>query len=83
MRRNKQMFANKPDDTQLAGFSSNSSSPTNSGPISDASHSGAMKSSLLVDVSSSVNVPYDLTLIDLDSPSYPGKVPAADKAGNR
>ncbi|XP_061370994.1 uncharacterized protein LOC133313613 [Gastrolobium bilobum] len=84
VRRNKHMLGTKIDDIQLSGFSSsNSSTPSNSDPISDASHSGAMKSSLLVDVSNSVSVPYDLTLIDLDASNYPEKVPAADKAGTR
>ena len=83
MRRNKHLFGSKADDVQISSFSSNSSSPSNSGPISDVPHSGAMKSSLLVDVSNSLSVPYDMTLIDLDASSYPEKVPAADKAGSR
>ncbi|KHN13961.1 Transmembrane protein 184B [Glycine soja] len=83
VRRNKHLFGNKTDDVQLSNFSSNSSSPSNSDPISDVPHSGAMKSSLLVDVSNSLSVPYDMTLIDLDASSYPEKVPAADKAGSR
>ncbi|XP_027366111.1 transmembrane protein 184A-like [Abrus precatorius] len=83
VRRNKHMFGNKIDDIQLSGFSSNSSIPSNVGPISDVSHSSAMKSSLLVDISNSVSVPYDFTLIDLDAPNYPEKVPEADKAGTR
>ncbi|XP_057425511.1 uncharacterized protein LOC130718896 [Lotus japonicus] len=84
VRRNKHMFENKVDDIQLSRFSSsNSSTPSNSGPISDVSHSDAMKSSLLVDVSNSVSVPYDLTLIDLDLSDHPEKVPAVDKAGTR
>ncbi|KAL2325675.1 hypothetical protein Fmac_024733 [Flemingia macrophylla] len=82
-RRNKHLFGNKADDVQLSTFSSNRSSASNSGPISDVSHSGGMKSSLLVDVSNSLSVPYDMTLIDLDSSNYPEKVPAADKVGTR
>lgn len=89
MRRNKHMtgnksgdmIGNKSDDIQLSRISSNSSTPSNSG--NDVSNSGAMKSSLLVDVSNSLSVPYDMTLIDLDASSYPEKVPPADKAGNR
>ncbi|KAJ1377846.1 Organic solute transporter subunit alpha/Transmembrane protein [Sesbania bispinosa] len=81
VRRNKHMVGNKFDDTQLSSLtSSNSSTPSHSGPISDVPHSGAVKSSLLVDVSNSVSVPYDFTLIDLDASDYPEKVPAADKA---
>ncbi|KAK7344316.1 hypothetical protein VNO77_13778 [Canavalia gladiata] len=84
VRRNKHMFGNKFDDIQLSGFSSSSSrAPSNSGPTSDFPDSGAMKSSLLVDVSNSISVPYDMTLIDLDASNYPEKVPAADKAGTR
>ncbi|KAG4907244.1 hypothetical protein AAZX31_20G080000 [Glycine max] len=83
VRRNKHLFGSKADDVQISSFSSNSSSPSNSGPISDVPHSGAMKSSLLVDVSNSLSVPYDMTLIDLDASNYPEKVPAADKAGTR
>ncbi|KAK7278091.1 hypothetical protein RJT34_23116 [Clitoria ternatea] len=85
VRRNKHMFGNKMDDIQLSGFSSNSSAPpTNSGPISNVPQSSEMKSSLLVDVSNSVSVQYDMTLIDLDAPDYPKNVPAAaDKAGTR
>lgn len=47
----------------------------------DASNSDTMKSALLLDISNSASLPYDLTLIDLDVTSYPEKVPAADKAG--
>jgi len=83
VRRNKHLFGNKPDDIQLSSFSSNSSSASNSGLNSEVSHSGGMKSSLLVDVSNSMSVPYDMTLIDLDASSYPEKVPAADNAGTR
>ncbi|KAI4349843.1 hypothetical protein L6164_010392 [Bauhinia variegata] len=84
VRRNKHMFGNKLDDIQLSSVSSsNTSTPSNSGPISDASHPDIMKSSLLVDVSNSVSVPYDMSLIDLDASSYTAKVPAADKPGPR
>lgn len=84
MRRNKHMLGNKLDDIQLSSFSSNSSSaPSNAGSVPDASNSDAMKSSLLLDVSNSGSIAYDLTLIDLDVSSYPENVPAADKAGAR
>ncbi|KAE9611888.1 hypothetical protein Lal_00048921 [Lupinus albus] len=81
VRRNKHMFGNKVDEIQLSG--PNSGTPSNSSPISDAKRSSEIKSSLLLDMSSSVSVPYDMTLIDLHAPSYPEKVPAADKAGTR
>lgn len=83
MRKNKHITGNKVDDIQLTSFSSDSSTPSNSGSLPDASNSDAIKSSLLVDVSNSASIPYDLTLIDLDVSSYPEEVPAADKAGLR
>ena len=79
MRRNKHMFGNKSDDIQLSNLSfTNSSVSSGSGRVSDT-----MKSNLLVDISNSSSRPYDMTLIDLDESSYPAKVHAADKAGNR
>ncbi|XP_027353479.1 transmembrane protein 184B-like [Abrus precatorius] len=84
VRRNKNMIGNKLDDIQLSSLSSsNSSTPSNSDPMPDTSNSDAMKSSLLVDMSNSASLPYDLTLIDLDVSSYPEEVPAADKADGR
>lgn len=83
VRKNKHITGNKVDDIQLTSFSSDSSTPSNSGSLPDASNSDAIKSSLLVDVSTSASIPYDLTLIDLDVSSYPEEVPAADKAGLR
>ncbi|KAK2418943.1 hypothetical protein P8452_63021 [Trifolium repens] len=82
VRKNKHIVG-KADDIQMSNFSSNSSTPSNSVSFPDASISDATKSSLLVDVSHSVSIPYDLTLIDLDVSSYPEKVPAADKTGAR
>ncbi|MED6131046.1 hypothetical protein PIB30_116814 [Stylosanthes scabra] len=79
VRRNKPNIANKSDDARLSSFSSESNSPKNSGANNGASNSGAGKSSLLVDTSNSVSVPYDFTLIDLDGPSYP----SANKSDNR
>lgn len=84
MRKNKQhIIGNKVDDIQLTSFSSDSSTHSNPGSLPDASNSDAIKSSLLLDVSNSASIPYDLTLIDLDVASYPENVPAADKAGAR
>lgn len=83
MRKNKHIIGNKVDDIQLVSLSSASSTPSNSVSLPDASNTDVLKSSLLLDVSSSGSIPYDLTLIDLDVSSYPEKVPAADKADAR
>ncbi|CAK8544494.1 unnamed protein product [Lathyrus sativus] len=83
VRKNKHMIGNKVDDIQLVSLSSASSTPSNSVSLPDTSNSDALKSSLLLDVSNSGSIPYDLTLIDLDVSSYPEKVPAADKADAR
>lgn len=84
VRRNKLMFGNKLDDIQLSSVSpSNPIAPTNSEPVPDASHSDATRSSLLLDISNSVSVPYDMTLIQLEASSYPDTVPAADKTDNK
>lgn len=84
VRKNKHIYENKLDDIQLSSFSSSTSStPSNSGPVSDARSSEATNSSLLVDISSSASVPYDLTVIDLDVSTFPENVPAADKVGTQ
>ncbi|KAJ7977780.1 Transmembrane protein like [Quillaja saponaria] len=85
VRRNRHMFGNKLDDVQLSSLSSsNASTPKNSDCVPDASHVDVIiKSSLLVDASNSLSVPYDMSLIDLDISSYPAKVPAADQTGTR
>ncbi|CAI8615299.1 unnamed protein product [Vicia faba] len=82
VRKNKHIIGNKVDDIQLVSLSS-SSTPSNSVSLPDASNSDVLKSSLLLDVSNSGSIPYDLTLIDLDVSSYPENVPAADKADAR
>ncbi|CAL0300170.1 unnamed protein product [Lupinus luteus] len=82
VRRNKRMFGTKVDEMQFTG-PSNSCTPSNSGPTSDAKRSSEMKSTLLVDMSNSVFLPYDMTLMDLDASNYPGKVPVADGSGTR
>lgn len=83
MRKNKHIIGNKVDDIQLVSLSSTSSTPSNSVSLPDASNSDALKSSLLLDVSNSGSIPYDLTLIDLDVSGYPEKVPAAVNADAR
>ncbi|CAL5194884.1 unnamed protein product [Lathyrus oleraceus] len=83
VRKNKHIIGNKVDDIQLVSLSSTSSTPSNSVSLPDTSNSDALKSSLLLDVSNSGSIPYDLTLIDLDVSGYPEKVPAADNADAR
>ncbi|XP_054800948.1 uncharacterized protein LOC129305060 [Prosopis cineraria] len=83
-RRNKAISGSKLDDIQLSCVSPFSpSTPMNSGSASDAPHSTETGSSLLVDISNSVPLPYDIALVELDPSSYPEKVPAADKDSNR
>ncbi|XP_052193167.1 LOW QUALITY PROTEIN: uncharacterized protein LOC127801798 [Diospyros lotus] len=84
VRKNKHLFGNKSDDVQLVSISSSgSSTPQNLAISEDTKNSEAMNSSLLMDVSNSPTVPYDLSLIDIDLSSYPSKVPAANKIGPR
>lgn len=85
VRKNKHLFGNKLDDIQLASVSPFSPSITSSSSESDAPHSAATVSSLLVDISNSEPVPvsYDMTFVELDPSSYPEKVPAADKDSSR
>lgn len=84
VRKNKFAFGNKIDDIQLSSFSSsNSSSPKHSATVPESVNSDAMKSSLLVDPSASFDVPYDMSLIDLDMSSYPAKVPSAKEDAPR
>lgn len=73
VRRNKHMFGTKLDDIQLSSLSSSSGS----------SQSDISKSSLLVDTSNLLSVPYDMSLIDIDISSYPEKVPAANETGSQ
>ncbi|KAL5580445.1 hypothetical protein UlMin_012887 [Ulmus minor] len=77
VRKQKHMLGNKLDDIQLSSLSSsNSSTPEDSRSAPDSANSDVMKSSLLVDTSTSLSVSYDMSLIDLDISSYPAKVPA-------
>ncbi|XXG78830.1 hypothetical protein AAC387_Pa09g0009 [Persea americana] len=79
VRRNRHMFGNKIDDIQLSSVSSGNSSPkTSTTTVQDSTDPEAMKSSLLMDTSSSPSKPYDLSIIDMDLSSYPAKVPAVD-----
>lgn len=84
VRKNKHMFGNKLDDIQLASLSSSgSNTPQNSGPVQNTAKSEAMDSSLLMDASNSLSVPYDLSLIEVDMSNYPANVPPANEAGTR
>ncbi|GAV87377.1 Solute_trans_a domain-containing protein, partial [Cephalotus follicularis] len=84
VRRNKHIFGNKLDEIQLFSMpSSGTSTPNNASTVPDATHSDAIKSSLLLDTSNSPSMPYDMTLIDIDMSSYPAKVPAANETGTR
>ncbi|XP_065852390.1 uncharacterized protein [Euphorbia lathyris] len=85
VRRNKMMFGNKLDEVQLSSQSTSSAStPKHISPAPDpAPAPDVMKSSLLVDASDSVHVPYDMSLIDMDLSTYPDKVPAVNESGIR
>ncbi|CAN1161691.1 Transmembrane protein 184B [Linum perenne] len=78
VRRNKPLAVNKLDEVQVYSNSSSFATSTSSNAEAAAPpQPEAMKSSLLVDTSNSVSVPYDMSLIDMDLSSYPQKVPAA------
>ncbi|KAL6964542.1 hypothetical protein U1Q18_052455 [Sarracenia purpurea var. burkii] len=82
VRRNKHVFGNKLDDVQLSSLSSSgSSTPQNSGTGKGTKNPESMNSSLLMDVSKTHSEPYDLSLIDIDMPSYSSKVPATNEPG--
>ncbi|KAL6339434.1 hypothetical protein AAG906_032968 [Vitis piasezkii] len=84
VRKNKHMLGNKLDDIQLSSVSSSgTSSPKQSSTAQDPQNPETMKSSLLMETSNSYNVPYDMSLIDMDLSSYPSKVPAANAGGTR
>ncbi|KAK3022165.1 hypothetical protein RJ639_045360 [Escallonia herrerae] len=84
VRRNKHVFGSKIDDIQLSSLSSSgSSTPQNSGTVQGTAKAEAIDSSLLMDSSNSVSVPYDLSLIDIDMSNHSTNVPAAKEAGPR
>ncbi|CAN1219266.1 Transmembrane protein 184B [Linum perenne] len=81
VRRNKPLAVNKLDEVQVYSNSSSFATSTSSNAEAAAPpQPEAMKSSLLVDTSNYVSVPYDMSLIDMDLSSYPQKVPAAADA---
>lgn len=84
VRRNKNMIGNKLEDIQLSSVSSSGSgTPENTDAGQDAVKLEAVNSSLLMDTSDAVSLPYDLSLVDIDMSSYPAEVPAANEAGTR
>ncbi|KAK4797138.1 hypothetical protein SAY86_029464 [Trapa natans] len=79
-RRNKLTFGNKMDELQLSSLSSSPTSTPKASTV--APNPDIMRSSLLVDISNSSSVPYELSLIDLDIPSNP-KVPPGNLTEKR
>ncbi|KZV43695.1 transmembrane protein 184A-like [Dorcoceras hygrometricum] len=79
VRKNKHMFVNKSEDIQLSSpRSSDDTASQNSGTSHNPAKSEAMSVSLLKDASSTVSVPYDLSLIDIDLSNYSSEIPASD-----
>lgn len=85
MRKNKPaLYANKIDGVSVtSSLSSEASSPKSSSVTSDPARSDAVKSSLLVDASESLDTMYDMSLIDIDLSSFPSNVPSANEGGPR
>ncbi|XP_022863834.1 transmembrane protein 184B isoform X1 [Olea europaea var. sylvestris] len=84
VRRNKNTFGNKSEDIQLSSLSSPANyTPQNPGMGHNFVKSEAINTSLLMDASSALSMPYDLSLIDLDRSNNSAKVPAANEGGRR
>ncbi|KAL2906788.1 hypothetical protein RDABS01_005498 [Bienertia sinuspersici] len=84
VRRNKHMYGNKLDEIQLSSQSSSAvSTPDNTVTAQTNPNSEKMNTSLLVDTSNSLSVPYDMNLVDLDLSSYPSNVPAVNETTKR
>lgn len=84
MRKNKPVYANKIDGVSVSSsISSETSSPKSSSVTSDPARSEAVKSSLLLDASDSLDTMYDMSLIDIDVSSFPSNVPSAHESGTR
>jgi len=84
MRKNKPVYANKIDGVSVSSsISSEASSPKSSSATSDPARSEAVKSSLLLDASDSLDTMYDMSLIDIDISSFPSNVPSAHESGPR
>ncbi|KAL1833364.1 hypothetical protein DCAR_0103455 [Daucus carota subsp. sativus] len=69
-------------DSQQTSGGSGPNSPLHQSATRDTSKSEAMNSSLLME-SSSISMPYEVSLIDLDIPSYSAKVPPSNYTGTR
>lgn len=85
-RKSKDIASNKLDDIQLSKLSSSSdSSPENDNhPSHKTSKSESMDSSLLMDVSNSASeIPYDLSLVDINMSGYSEEVPAVKDSETR
>lgn len=82
-RRSKDAIVNKLEDVQLPSLSSSGSSSSDNSGVDRPVKSEAANSSMLIDASSTVSLPYDLSLIDIEMANYPAKVPAANEDGTR
>lgn len=81
-RRNKHNIGNKSEDASIS--SSSAASTQNSGGKQEISKLEALNSSLLRGESSTVSLPYDFSLMDVDLSNYPKKVvPGGNEAGKR
>ncbi|KAL9260308.1 Transmembrane protein 184B-like protein [Drosera capensis] len=81
VRKNQHMMGGKLEDVQLSSHSTSpSSSPKDPDATTKPGNPESMKSSLLMETSTSV--PYDMNLIDIDMSDYPAKVPAVNETGN-
>lgn len=69
-------------DSQQTSGGSGPNSPLHQSATRDTLKSEAMNSSLLME-SSSISMPYEVSLIDLDIPSYSAKVPPSNYTGTR
>lgn len=81
MRKNQTVYANKIDGVSVVS-SSVSSSVGSSPKSSSVTPEAAVKSSLLVDASDSLDTMYDMSLIDIDISSFPSNVPSASESGS-
>lgn len=84
VRRNKHIVGNKSEDAQLSNSPSSVGTPTINKNSGGNTKPEALSSSLLKSESSSVYLPYDLSLMDVDLSNYQKKaVPPANEAGKR
>ncbi|XP_010551749.1 PREDICTED: transmembrane protein 184A-like [Tarenaya hassleriana] len=84
VRKQKDIYGNKVDGVSLSSHSSSGTiTPKIPSTNSDPACPDAMNSSLLIDASDSLATMYDMSLIDIDIPSYPSEVPPANESGTR